>query len=144
MSGRTLFHLVACLAFALTTVFSAGCNKDDDVNANLDTLETTTQTLVDKVKNASDPAAGVADAQKYLDEHEAELIAAIDDLETVRGFQVGEETQQRMAEVLLSNMSKVEALKLDLMQATLSNEELDGNLEKLCDAYAAATKLEGE
>lgn len=144
MSGRTLLLFVATIALALVTSFTTGCNKDDDVNARLDTLETTTQALVDKVKNAKDPSAGVADAQKYLDEHQDELVAAIDDLESVRGFQVGEETKKRMAEVLLSNMSKVESLKLDLMQATLSNEELDTKLEKLCDDYAAATKLEGE
>lgn len=131
--------LAAPLLLGALTV--GGCKKDDEVNATLEMLDETTQEIVDKVKTADDKKAGVADAQKYLDEHADELKTKITELGELRGYQVSDETQEKMASSLIENITKVKSLELDLVQHTATDKELDAKLTKLTQSYSNVVEL---
>ena len=131
--------LVAPVLLGALTI--GGCKKDDEVNATLDMLDETTEQIVTKVKSAEDKKAGVADAQEYLDEHADELKTKITELGELRGYQVSDETAEKMASKLIENIGKVQSLEIELMAQTATDQELDAKLSKLTDTYTNVVNL---
>ena len=84
-------------ALALLITFScllvAGCKKDAEVKTILSDFDSFTNELVKRVDAASNPADGVDDAQKYFDSKKTEMTGKMEQLKTIRGYQVGEETK---------------------------------------------------
>ena len=72
----------------------AGCKKDAEAKTLLTDFDSFTNELVKRVDAASDPGAGVDDAQKYFDSKKAEMTGKMDTLKGLRGYQVGEETKK--------------------------------------------------
>jgi restriction endonuclease len=121
---------------ALVLVISA-CSKDEVAIKTMDELTTLTDDLVKTVNDAADKKAGVADAQKQLDAAKGELGAKMKDVMDLRGFQVSEETQTKLAGSLIDNTFKMSRLEIDLMMETMSDAELKAALDKLLEDHQA-------
>ncbi len=84
-----LVLLLACLPLC-------GCKKDAEINSIVTDLDSFTTELVKKVESAPNPSAGVDDAQKFFDSRKADLTAKMTTLKGIRGYQVSEDTKNKM------------------------------------------------
>lgn len=123
------------LVLTVLVALSAGCSRDDEVVADLGAVETFTTELISKVESGPDPVAGVDAAQAYLESERANVTERMQRVGSVRGFQISDETKQRVAETVMDSVSKVNMLKVGLMMQTMQNKELDMKLGALIDAY---------
>jgi len=87
---------VLAILIALACLLIAGCKKDAEIKTLLTEFDSFTDELTKRVDAASDPSAGVDDAQKYFDSKKTAMRAKMDTLKSIRGYQVGEETKKMM------------------------------------------------
>src|ERR1044072_4038275 len=106
------------LLLILSVMALVGCKKDAEINAVLADFESFTKDLVKKV-DANPTAAGVDDAQKFLDSKKAEMKEKWDSIKVARGFQVSKETQQKMEESLKNNFMSVMGLQSKYIGKTM-------------------------
>lgn len=137
LSRRYVLPLV--LGFAMLT----GCSKDDEVNAALDVVESTSNELFTTVTTAKDPKAGIAAGKAYLDKHRDELRKAGETLNEVRGFQINDATTARLEGALVDALVKVPSLEIELMGAVVSDPQLDKELDALIEDYSGTLNLAG-
>jgi hypothetical protein len=114
-----------------------GCSKDEEILAFAKKLDGFTTEVVSRVEKAQDPKAGVDAAQQYLDTNQAELKSAYVELSGVRGFQVKQETMDRLTNSVTENTGKVMGLKLKYVTESASDKDFDKKLDKLSDSYSA-------
>jgi outer membrane murein-binding lipoprotein Lpp len=94
----SLLLVVACLALA-------GCgNKEAQVNAFVNEINTFTDELVKKIESAPNASQGADDAQKYLDSRKADLRAKFD---SVKQIKVTEETTKKIQSDLFEDGKKL-------------------------------------
>jgi hypothetical protein len=130
------------LAFLLVPFLAAtACKKDGDVQASLDLLDKHGKEITAKVTTATDKKAGVADAQKYLDSNKDDLNKRMKEMSELRGFQVSEDMQSKMAQSLVDAAFMCGKIQVDLMSETMSDKDLDASLEKLCKDWQTALDL---
>ncbi len=131
-------HLALLLApfLALTA-----CKKDDSVKESLDLLAKHSKEITTKVTGASDKKAGVADAQKYLDANKDDIVKRMKEMSELRGFQLSEDMQSKMAEGIVDATFMCMKLQTDIMAATMEDDELDKAVDKLCADWDAAVKI---
>lgn len=123
------------LLLLAASIFFAGCAKDDQVTSALNDLDSFTAELVKKVESASDPRAGVTDAQMYLDSRKSEISSRLRFLKGIRGTQVSEETKRRMLESINGNALKVIGLRMKYSEAVMKEPIFRERLEKLISDY---------
>src|SRR5690348_1949659 len=127
-----LFAIFALLA----SLWLAGCsNKDDEVNAVMQDLNRFTSELIAKVQAAADPAAGLNDAQKYLDAQQAGLKKRLDVIREVRSFQVSEETMKKMQDDITTNVTSIASLQITYASRSARDGRFKTGLEKLVGDY---------
>jgi len=114
-----------------------GCSKDEEILAFTQKLDSFTSEVVSRVEKAQDPKQGVDAAQQYLDSNQGELKSAYGELSGVRGYQVKEETMERLTNSVSENTGKVMGLKLKYVTESVSDKEFDKKLDKLSDSYSA-------
>lgn len=128
---------IVVTVLTLFALLLSGCSRDTDVEAFISKLDTHTTEIVSRVEGAKDRKAGVESAQRYFDENKGELQTSYSTIKGLRGYQVKQETVQKLSDSVISNGSKVAGLKIKLMSETMSDTELDKKLEKLTADYAA-------
>jgi hypothetical protein len=126
---------------ALAFFACSGCSKDEEVNAALDVVELTTDRLVQTVRTADDPTAGVAAAREYLEQHRDALERASDTLSDVRQFQIEAATKARLEVVVVEALTEVPTLRAELMAERMTDAELHEALGQLVEDYHAALNL---
>jgi hypothetical protein len=124
------------LLLILVVMALSGCKKDAEINAVLADFDSFTKELVGKV-DANPTAAGVDDAQKYLDSRRAEMKDKWDSIKGARGFQVSKETQEKMEESLKNNFMSVMGLQSKYIAKSMSDPDFKSKLEKLTKDYQA-------
>lgn len=124
------------LLLILSVMALVGCKKDAEINAVLADFESFTKDLVKKV-DANPTAAGVDDAQKFLDSKKAEMKEKWDSIKGARGFQVSKETQQKMEESLKNNFMSVMGLQSKYIGKTMGDPAFKSKLDKLVKDYQA-------
>jgi hypothetical protein len=129
-----LLTLFACLPFA-------GCKKDAEVKTLLNDFDVFTNELVKRVDAASDPSAGVDDAQKYFDSKKAEMTAKMDALKGVRGYQLGEETKKMAETSLVEDAKKVANLQVKYIGTSMRDATFKAKLDKLTRDYQSLFKM---
>ena len=129
---RRFFALAVLGALALG---SAACSKDKEVEAAVTELDGFTKTLMDKVKKAATPQAGVDEAQKYLEANRAGLQTKLAGLKTVRGFQISEQTKKKLEASFMSNATAVAGLQLEYAMQAALDQPFRERLEKLVNDY---------
>lgn len=133
MSARsTLYGFL----LALILLVSA-CSKDEMATGAIDELNALTDDIVKTVSEAQDKKAGVAEAQKKLDAKKGELGPKMKEVMELRGFQVNEETKNKVAAGLVDNTMKMATLEMDLMMATATDPELKTAVDKLSSDHEA-------
>ncbi len=132
---RLRFALVLAPLLAL-----AACKKDSDVQATIDLLDKHSKEITSKATGA-DKKAGVAEAQKYLDANKDDLTKRMKEVSELRGFQVSEDMQSKMATALLDAAFMCGKIQVDLMTETMSDKDLDSAVNKLCKDWEAALAL---
>src|SRR5215210_4119612 len=125
-----MYRRSVSLLLILSVVALAGCKKDAEINAVLADFDSFTKELVKKV-NDNPTAAGVDDAQKYLDSKKSELTGKWDSIKGARGFQVSSETQKKMEESLKNNFMAVVGLQTKYIGKSMSDPAFKSKLEKL-------------
>jgi len=118
---------------------SAGGAGDVSVDAVVRQLGEFTDELAGKVESASDPKAGVAEAQRLLDARKAELSARIGALK--RGALAADASARgKWLEAEVDNTRRVSELKLKHLDASLRDPELKAALERLAADYDSLYK----
>ena len=138
---RTVAPLLLVLACAAAL---AGCQRegagggavagDVSVDGVIRQLREFTDELASKVESASDPKAGVAEAQRLLDARKAELSARIGALKQ-KGFAGDPAARGKWLEAEVDNTRRVGELKLKYLDASLRDPELKAALERLAADY---------
>src|SRR3989442_15281948 len=100
----TILSAIACLLIT-------GCKKHAEIKTLLPDFDSFTDELVKRVDAASDPSAGVDEAQKYFDSKKTAMSAKMDTLKSIRGYQVGEETKKMMETSLVEDAKKIANLQ---------------------------------
>ena len=128
MASRTLSLVIVFLCALLSVT---GCKKDEFVNETLDQVGVLATEMTEAVEKADDKKEGVAAARKVFDDKKGDLGDKLAELKTLRGFQVSEETQKKMATDLMKHVAAVEKLRITLMSQTRKDSELDAELKSL-------------
>ena len=128
MASRTLSRVIVFLCALLSVT---GCKKDEFVNETLDQVGVLATEMTEAVEKADDKKEGVAAARKVFDDKKGDLGDKLAELKTLRGFQVSEETQKKMATDLMKHVAAVEKLRITLMSQTRKDSELDAELKSL-------------
>jgi hypothetical protein len=131
--------LALIVAFACLLV--AGCKKDAEVKTVLTDFDSFTNELVKRVESASDPAAGVDDAQKYFGSKKAEMTTKMDMLKGIRGYQVGDETRKMMESNLVDDARKIANLQMKYMGTSMRDQTFKAKLDKLTRDYQSLFKM---
>jgi hypothetical protein len=132
---------VPALLIAFACLLLTGCKKDAEVKTVLTDFDTFTNELVKRVESASDPAAGVDDAQKYFDSKKAEMTTKMDTLKGIRGYQVGEETKKMMESSLVDDAKKIANLQVKYMGTSMRDATFKAKLDKLTRDYQSLFKM---
>lgn len=127
---------IACLSIALVALM-AGCKKDDEMKAVVKDIDAFTTELVRKVESSQASAAGLDEAQKFLDSKKPEIKAKLDSIKNVRGFQVSEETMKTVTESLTKNATAVASLQLKYISQSVKDPAIKAKLEKIVNDYRA-------
>lgn len=128
---------LGCILLLAVSVILAGCKKDAEINASLAEVDSFTNELVDRIKNASNPTAGVDDAQQYLDSRKREIKAKATMLARVRGIQVNEETEKKLIEAVRRDQMTIVSLQSQskYMNLSMSDAAFKTKLDKLVNDY---------
>ncbi|HLL72017.1 MAG TPA: hypothetical protein VK363_11320 [Pyrinomonadaceae bacterium] len=121
----------ACLLLLLVCLPLAACKKDAEINTTLSELDAFTTELVKKVESAPNPSAGVDDAQKFFDSRKADLTTKMQSLKGMRGYQVSEETRQKLTMSMLSSAQRVAGLQIKYIGVSMRDPAFKGKLDKL-------------
>ena len=132
---------VPALLIAFACLLLTGCKKDAEVKTVLTDFDTFTNELVKRVESASDPAAGVDDAQKYFDSKKAEMTTKMDTLKGIRGYQVGEETKKMMESSLVDDAKRIANLQVKYMGTSMRDATFKAKLDKLTRDYQSLFKM---
>ena len=129
---RQIPVLLLTMSFVL-----AGCKRDGEVNTILAAIDSFTTELITRIDTAPAPSAGVDDAQLYLDGRKSEIIAKMRILKGLRGYQVTDETKQKVAARLVDDASKIADLKIKYISQAMNDPAFDARLDKLVKDYQA-------
>lgn len=129
------------LIVAFACLLLAGCKRDAEVKTLLTDFDSFTNELVKRVESASDPAAGVDDAQKYFDSKKAEMTTKMDTLKGIRGYQVGDETRKMMESNLVDDAKKIANLQVKYMGTSMRDATFKAKLDKLTRDYQSLFKM---
>lgn len=126
---------VLALLIVSACLLVAGCKKDAEVKTLLADFDSFTNDLIKRVDSASDPSAGVDDAQKYFDSKKADMTAKMDKLKSIRGYQVGEETKKMMEASLVEDAKKIAGLQVKYIGTSMRDRAFKAKLDKLTRDY---------
>ena len=129
------------LIVAFACLLLAGCKQDAEVKTALTDFDSFTNELVKRVESASDPAAGVDDAQKYFDSKKAEMTTRMNTLKGIRGYQVGDETRKMMESSLVDDAKKIANLQVKYMGTSMRDATFKAKLDKLTRDYQSLFKM---
>jgi hypothetical protein len=129
------------LIVAFACLLLAGCKQDAEVKTALTDFDSFTNELVKRVESASDPAAGVDDAQKYFDSKKAEMTTKMNTLKGIRGYQVGDETRKMMETSLVDDAKKIANLQVKYMGTSMRDATFKAKLDKLTRDYQSLFKM---
>jgi adenine-specific DNA methylase len=132
-------HQSSGLLITFACLLVAGCKKDAEVKTILADFDSFTAELVKRVDAASNPADGVDDAQKYFDSKKTEMTGKMEQLKTIRGYQVGEETKKMMEASLVEDAKKIANLQVKYMGTSMRNDAFKAKLDKLTRDYQSAS-----
>ena len=126
---------LALLLLLVTSLTLTGCKKDEEVNATLAEFDSFTTEMVKRVESAPNPAAGLDEAQTFFDSKKADITAKMETLKALRGYQVGDETKQKMMASLVADATKVGNLEIEYINLSVSNPAFKAKLDKLVKDY---------
>jgi hypothetical protein len=132
---------VLAVLIVLTCVLFTGCKKDAEIKTILNDFDMFTNEITKRVDAASDPSAGVDDAQKYFDSKKSEMTEKMDTLKGIRGYQVGEETKKMMETSLVEDAKKVVNLQVKYIGTSMRDAAFKGKLDKLTRDYQSLFKM---
>ncbi len=132
---------VLAILIALACLLITGCKKDAEIKTLLTDFDSFTDELVKRVDAASDPSAGVDEAQKYFDSKKTAMSAKMDTLKSIRGYQVGEETKKMMETSLVEDAKKIANLQVKYIGTSMRDAAFKGKLDKLTRDYQSLFKM---
>ena len=132
---------VLAMLISLVCLLIVGCKKDAEIKTLLNDFDSFTDELVKRVDSASDPSAGVDDAQKYFDSKKTAMSAKMDTLKSIRGYQVGEETKKMMESSLVEDAKKIANLQVKYIGTSMRDAAFKGKLDKLTRDYQSLFKM---
>jgi hypothetical protein len=94
-----------------------------------------TDELTGKVEKASDPSAGVAEAQALLDSRRAALAASVSALKKSSELRESAEARKKWLEAEVDNTTRVSGLKARLFEQAMRDPALGRRLDKLVADY---------
>ena len=132
---------ILALAIVVACLPLAGCKKDAEVKTILADFDTFTTEIAKRVDSASNLAAGVDDAQKYFDSKKADMMAKMDKLKGIRGYQVSDETKKTMESSLVEDAKKIGNLQIKYIGTSMRDAAFKAKLDKLTRDYQSLFKM---
>ncbi|MEW6130009.1 MAG: hypothetical protein AB1757_23440 [Acidobacteriota bacterium] len=126
--------IAVCLLMGLALAF-AGCKKDAEINATLTELDSFTKELVQKVETAQGAPEGIDAAQQFLDSKKSDLKKRLDELKSLRGFQMSDATKKTLTESFTKNATQVMSLQIKYVSRSVKDSNYKAKLEKLINDY---------
>ena len=126
------------VALALAAVWCgawAGCAREAGAGEVLREVDAFTEELVGKVERAGDPAAGVAEARKFLDERGEGLRTKVLAVRRSQEFARGGEARSRWEERESDNVFRVAGLRTKYVDRAMSDAEFRSKLDALVGDY---------
>ena len=91
--------LLTALTFCVAL---AGCSKDGEIDSFIAEFERVTQEMTTKIE-----AGDIDGAKKSFEDNKASLQSSWDDIKSARGFQVTEESKNKLMQSVTKNMSEL-------------------------------------
>jgi hypothetical protein len=129
------------ITLAVIVLAVGGCSKDDEIKSVVTEFNSFTTELVKKVESAPNPAAGVDEAQKYLDSKKTDIKAKLESVKGVRGFQVSKETMEQLTTEMVQNGTKVANLQVKYVSQSMRDPAFKAKLEKLINDYTDLLRM---
>lgn len=129
------------LLITLSCLLMAGCKKDADVKTILGEFDSFTNELVKRVDAASNPVDGVDDAQKYFDSKKTEMTGKMEQLKTIRGYQISEETKKMTETSLVEDARKIANLQVKYIGTSMRDAAFKAKLDKLIKDYQGLFRM---
>ena len=136
-----MHRLLILAVIVVICVVLAGCKKDAQIEASIAELHLFSQELTKKVQSAPNPTAGVDEAQRLMDSRKADLQSKMKSLNSIRGYQVSKETQQKMAKTLSEDARSVAGLQMKYLSVSMKDPAFKGKLDKLIRDYTEIFKV---
>lgn len=124
-----------CVILLAICLLLTGCKRDAEINAALVEVDSFTAELVERIKAAPNPTAGVDEAQQYLDSRKREIKAKATYLARVRGVQVSDMTEKKLIETVRRDQTTVSTLQSRFMNISMSDAVFKTKLDKLVNDY---------
>lgn len=145
MRPKTALLLPTLIACALAV---AGCRQQTgggvssgvDVDSVAGKLNSFTDELMKAVESASDPNAGVADAQKLLDSRKGELTESVAALKRDARFQQDAAAKSKWNEAEADDTFRVHGLVTKYFDASMRDPAFKSRLDKLVGDYDSMFK----
>jgi predicted small secreted protein/chromosome segregation ATPase len=136
--------LLLSLAFALASAGCRGAGKDPsaasgagggEVGETVAALGAFTEELASKVESAQDTKAGLAEAQKILDERRGALSSRVAALRASPELKSDSAARGRLLEAEVDNTERVHRLQVKYSDASTRDPDLKARLDKLVSDY---------
>ena len=131
-SAMTAVFFVA-IALSLT-----GCSKDEQATNDLAFLTDTAASVAEKATSGADRQAALKSALDYLEANYDKLHASAERLNSLKSYQLSDETLAKMEESLFTAGERISRLREDLADEMVSNAEIDQAVELIISRYTTA------
>lgn len=135
-----MYRKLISLSLAMVCVLSLACKKDAEVVAVVEEVDLFTKELVKRVES-NPTAAGVDDAQQYLDSKKAEITARLATIKDIRDSQISEDTRKKRMETITNDSMSV--ARLQFKTITNPDPEFKTKIEKLNRDYQSLIESAG-
>ncbi len=131
--GATQTPAAAAPAPSVVATANASGDGGASVERALADVASFTDELLKRVEGASDPSAGLAEAQKFFDSRASEMRARVG---TVRaGAQASAETRRSLLESEVDNSARVSNLQTKYLDRSMTDAAFKARLDKLVADY---------
>ena len=123
--------MVTLGALFVAAGMASGCRHDDEVRATIDEVTALADAIVEAVRDAPTPQAGVAEARRLLADARDGLTERVLAIKRMRSGAMSPQLQRKWRDAFIDALAKVEGLRTELREAIAADPELGRALEAL-------------
>ncbi len=114
---------------------AGGAPNDSSVESLVKEINSLTEEILTRIEKAKEPAAGLDEAQKRLDEGKAALRERIAKVKAGREFRESEEARGRLLECEVDNTDRISKLRTRYIDLWMKDAAFKSKLDKVVSDY---------